>query len=113
MKKDQWYKILGKDLIEGDITAKNLAEDKLNEDKVDRVAGVVSSYLLRIANDINSLISALESEDTDEMKQKLINALPKRVSDDIWVDTFSPVFDSLAAGKVAKYYKELAKNLKK
>jgi hypothetical protein len=31
MKKEQWYKMLGKELTEGEITAKELAEEKLTE----------------------------------------------------------------------------------
>jgi hypothetical protein len=113
MEKKQWYKILGKEINEGGITAKDLAENRLNEDKVDRVAGVVSSYLLRIADDIASLTNVLDQNDTDEMKERLIAALPSREpkSSD-FADAFFAL-DVMAAGKVSKFYRELAKNLKK
>jgi len=100
MKKEQWNKILNENTL-------------ITEDKVDRVAGVVSSYLLRIADDIVSVTDLLDQNDTDEMKEKLIAALPSREpkSSD-YHDAFASL-DIMAAQKIAKFYRELARGLKK
>jgi len=65
MDKKIWYKMLGKDLTEGDITAKELSEDKLNEKKNDFVA-TLNKVIVSIHN----------SSDTDK-NEKIYLALEK------------------------------------
>ena len=113
MDKKQWYKLLGKDLIEGDISAKHLSKDNLNEVmSADKVATKLRSYLLHIADDIAAVTDLLDQNESEEMKEILFGAIPdKEPKKSDFVDAFLAL-DVMAAGKVAKFYRHFASNLK-
>ena len=113
MKKEQWYKLLGKDLIEGDISANHLVKDNITEAMdADKVAAKTRYFLLKIADDIAELTDLLDQNESDEMQKKLTDALPSRTPKaNEFHDAFGAL-DVMAAGKISKYYRELARNLK-
>jgi len=113
MKKDQWYKLLGKDLIEGDIPANRLVKNNITEAMdADKVAAKTRFLLLKIADDIAEVTDLLDQNESEEMQKKLTDALPSRTPKaNEFFDAFGAL-DVMAAGKIAKYYRELARNLK-
>ena len=97
--RDQVHKILNKESLTEAMNA-------------DQVAAKTRSYLLKIADDIIALTALLDQNESDELKEKLIAALPQREpKNSDFVDAFMAL-DTIGAQKVAKYYRELAKNLK-
>lgn len=102
------------------LVAENTEDPSLDENteslteamNADQVAAKTRSYLLKISDDIIAVTALLDQNESDEVKEKLIAALPKwEPKNSDFADAFMAL-DTIGAQKVAKYYRELARNLK-